>query len=182
MSDWVLFYHVPRFQVWPGSRGNQVGKVHLHLTGPARLLTADASGEGRYSVITRGNGMALCRRAGWYERPPEPAERLSEMRCPRCVEMAEKYRVPWPDEFESGEASVSATERRERLLDWMRRQCYPSGLTARCAAALRIYEPCVNGRYDTALRDLRALERQGKVRRVSTTRPVAFEVVTERGR
>lgn len=93
VAEVELRYHVPRSQVWPGSRGAQAGKVHLHVIGPPRLLTTDASGEGRYSTITRGTGMALCRRRGWYERPLESGESVEV--CPRCVDIAERYRVSW---------------------------------------------------------------------------------------
>ena len=62
MRELVALYHVPRSQVWEGSRGRQMGCVHLHL-----------------------NGRALCGRRGWYERPAE-GERL----CPRCEARAVK--------------------------------------------------------------------------------------------
>lgn len=101
-----LRYHVPRSQVWEGSRGGQRGKVHIHIIGSARLLTADASGEGRYSTITRGDGMALCRRAGWYERPGESGEEL----CPRCADLAERYRVPIPPLASDHPAQVTAAD------------------------------------------------------------------------
>lgn len=97
-------YHVPRSQVWEGSRGGQRGKIHLHILGPPRILTADASGEGRYSAITRGHGGALCRRVGWYESAPEAGE--EDSRCPRCIDLAERYRVQWP--------SAAATSEPER--------------------------------------------------------------------
>lgn len=74
-------YHVPRSQVYPGSRGGQRGKVHLHLGKPffsARLA--------------RNTGHSVCGRIGWYERPAEPGEE----RCQRCVDMAERYGILWP--------------------------------------------------------------------------------------
>lgn len=78
---------------------------------------------------------------------------------------------------------MSYKERREYLLDWMRsidsRMGYPNGITAREAGELRIYESCVNGRYDTALRDLRALQAQGMVRCASYRRPMVFEIALE---
>lgn len=30
-------YHVPRSQVWDGSRGRQSGKTHLHTTEPLEV-------------------------------------------------------------------------------------------------------------------------------------------------
>ena len=65
-------YHVPRSQVWEGSRGGQSGCVHLHVTEPFEL--------GR---IRRKPGQALCGKRGWWERPAE-GERL----CPRCESVA----------------------------------------------------------------------------------------------
>ena len=58
-----LLYHVPRSQVWEGSRGAQVGHVHVHF-----------------------RGRPLCGRQGWYERPPNEGETL----CPRCEKKAIK--------------------------------------------------------------------------------------------
>lgn len=67
-------YHVPRSQVWPGSRGRQRGNVHLHDDG----------------------GRALCGRRGWYERPLDPGEQ--ERLCPRCATRAARagLEVPAP--------------------------------------------------------------------------------------
>lgn len=67
-------YHVPRSQVWNGSRGRQSGAVHLHVTEPFDV--------GR---IHRQPGQSLCGKRGWYERPAE-GERL----CPRCDEIRER--------------------------------------------------------------------------------------------
>jgi hypothetical protein len=66
-------YHVPRSQVWEGSRGRQSGKVHLHV-----------------------DGRALCGRRGWYERAPMEGEEA----CPRCVAKAEKQGIQWPNHHE----------------------------------------------------------------------------------
>lgn len=83
-----LRYHVPRSQVWEGSCGRQQGKVHLHVL-DAREFTAS---NGR--KIVRGSGAALCGKVGWYETP----EILSHHdRCPRCVDLAERYGVTWPE-------------------------------------------------------------------------------------
>lgn len=65
-------YHVPRSQVWGGSRGRQSGHVHLHAT-EALII-------GR---IRRMAGQALCGKRGWYEREPLDSESL----CPRCAEI-----------------------------------------------------------------------------------------------
>jgi len=58
MSERTLLYHVPRSQVWEGSRGRQSGRVHIHV-----------------------NGRALCGvRNPWYPRPPLEGEQM----CSRC--------------------------------------------------------------------------------------------------
>jgi len=63
-------YHVPRSQVWEGSRGKQTGRVHLHV-----------------------DSRALCgARTPWYPRPPLDGEE----RCARCVARADKHGIPWP--------------------------------------------------------------------------------------
>ncbi len=73
-------YHVPRSQVWAGSRGAQHGNVHLHVTVGYE-----------HGRIRRLRGQALCGRAGWYERPPEGADELvREAVCARCLELAER--------------------------------------------------------------------------------------------
>ena len=69
-------YHVPRSQVWEGSRGRQAGKVHVHAL--------EAVSIGR---IHREPGQALCGRSGWYERLPYP----DEPSCPRCEEILVRY-------------------------------------------------------------------------------------------
>ena len=62
--------HVPRSQVWEGSRGRQSGRVHLHI-----------------------NGRALCGvRSPWYPRDPLP----TEQRCSRCESRAEREGIIWP--------------------------------------------------------------------------------------
>ena len=66
-------YHVPRSQVWEGSRGGQRGHVHLHVR------KGDAFQAGR---IRRVQGESLCGKRGWYERPAE-----GEGLCPRCLEI-----------------------------------------------------------------------------------------------
>jgi hypothetical protein len=70
-------YHVPRSQVWEGSRGRQTGHVHLHVTAQFDV--------GR---IHRTAGQALCGRSGWYERPVDEAEIVPL--CPRCRELKER--------------------------------------------------------------------------------------------
>jgi hypothetical protein len=85
-------YHVPRSQVWPGSRGGQRGYVHLQvLRGPHTFTAANGS------RLKRGGGVALCgKMQGWWERAPERDE--TEHRCPRCVDLSERYGVSWPTE------------------------------------------------------------------------------------
>ena len=63
-------YHVPRSQVWEGSRGRQTGRVHLHV-----------------------NGGAICGvRAPWYPRDPMEGEQ----RCSRCEVKAHRAGIEWP--------------------------------------------------------------------------------------
>jgi hypothetical protein len=74
-----LRYHVPRSQVWEGSRGRQHGNVHLHVK-PGEAFEA-----GR---IRRTQHQALCGRLAWYDRALEGAEgEREEDFCPRCVEI-----------------------------------------------------------------------------------------------
>lgn len=76
-SLFTALYHVPRSQVWEGSRGRQSGHVHLHVRAQFDV--------GR---IHRSAGQALCGRTGWYERPVEEAELVPL--CPRCRELMER--------------------------------------------------------------------------------------------
>lgn len=78
---WDLWYHVPRSQVYEGSRGAQSGAVHLHAAEPVAL--------GR---IRREVGQSLCGKRGWYER----IAHRGEVRCAECVRRAERYGVEWP--------------------------------------------------------------------------------------
>lgn len=77
----VLRYHVPRSQVWLGSRGGQEGKLHIHVTEPLR--------SGR---LSRAVGQALCGRRGWYERPSKGETAI----CSNCAEKAARYGVAVP--------------------------------------------------------------------------------------
>lgn len=63
-------YHVPRSQVWSGSRGRQTGCIHLHVVEP--LV---------FGRLRRAPGQALCGKRGWYERP---ADEFDERPCPVC--------------------------------------------------------------------------------------------------
>jgi hypothetical protein len=67
-------YHVPRSQVWGGSRGGQSGNVHLYVK------AGEAFQAGR---IRRVGRQSLCGKSAWYDRPPMDGEAL----CPRCVEI-----------------------------------------------------------------------------------------------
>ncbi len=67
-------YHVPRSQVWEGSRGRASGCVHLHVTSSVE-----------FGRITREPQQALCGKRGWYERPAE-GERI----CPRCDRLRDR--------------------------------------------------------------------------------------------
>lgn len=67
-------YHIPRSQVWGGSRGGQSGNVHLHVREQFDL--------GR---IHRQPGQALCgKKRAWMDREPMDGEKA----CPRCEEIA----------------------------------------------------------------------------------------------
>lgn len=68
----VRLYHVPRSQVWPGSRGRQTGRIHLHRDGASK---------------------ALCGRGAWYPRPPDPDEQ--KPMCARCLSRAERLGESW---------------------------------------------------------------------------------------
>lgn len=74
-----LRYHVPRSQVWAGSRGRQVGNVHLHVK-RGEAFQADR--------IRRVQHQALCGRSAWYDREIEGDEgqRKGDF-CARCVEI-----------------------------------------------------------------------------------------------
>lgn len=72
-------YHVPRSQVWGGSRGGQSGNVHLHVREQFDL--------GR---IHRSPGQPLCGRRGWYERELEELEVAAP--CPRCAKIERRRR------------------------------------------------------------------------------------------
>lgn len=71
-------YHIPRSQVFAGSRGGQSGKVHLHVT--------EQLDHGR---LHRRPGQALCGRDAWMDREPQDGEET----CPRCAEIAERIGV-----------------------------------------------------------------------------------------
>lgn len=86
---WQILYHVPRSQVWEGSRGRQQGHAHLHAT---KSITI-----GRIHREPGAFSSALCGRSGWYTRPAE----TDEKRCPRCVARAERYGIAWPEPSEA---------------------------------------------------------------------------------
>ena len=83
MTELELRYHVPKSQVWGGSRGAAHGNVHVHARDLLEIPAARGSRK-----LTRRPGRALCGKpAGWYERPPSFAEWEREP-CPRCAELA----------------------------------------------------------------------------------------------
>ena len=96
-NGWRVLYHVPRSQVWEGSRGRQTGAVHLHATVDWSL----SAKRGRRGSLVRRAGQALCGRHGWYEREVEHESDLT-VRCTNCVRMAERYGVDWPQETRHG--------------------------------------------------------------------------------
>lgn len=78
-----LRYHVPRSQVWEGSRGFQRGNVHLHVK------QGEAFQAGR---IRRVQHQALCGKVAWYDRVAEDAEAATEAQfCARCVEIGTRH-------------------------------------------------------------------------------------------
>jgi hypothetical protein len=82
-----LRYHVPRSQVWEGSRGRQRGAVHLHVGADVQLTAR----------LYRAAGTALCGRRGWYERPADAGElERVELRCSSCSATAERFGIGWP--------------------------------------------------------------------------------------
>jgi len=90
-GEWQVRYHVPRSQVWGGSRGRQTGAIHLHAPETVTLTAK----QGRGGTLQVGSGGALCKRIGWYERPVEHESDL-RIRCAECVRRAERYGVEWP--------------------------------------------------------------------------------------
>ncbi len=79
MTVLARVYHVPRSQVWGGSRGAQMGRVHLHVK------PGEAFEGGR---IRREDGASLCGRRGWYERDADADDETRAGLCPRCAEIA----------------------------------------------------------------------------------------------
>jgi hypothetical protein len=96
-SQFALRYHVPRSQVWEGSRGKQIGAVHLHAIGDVEL-TAKIGRSGR---LVRKVGQALCGRRGWYERDVEHESDL-RVECSECKRRARRYGIPWPLDHDDG--------------------------------------------------------------------------------
>jgi hypothetical protein len=94
-AEWSERYHVPRSQVWEGSRGGQTGNVHLHLPIEPRHPSPMTAVTGRRTTIKRNSGAALCGRSAWYDRPPFASERPD--RCPRCSALAARYGIEWPE-------------------------------------------------------------------------------------
>lgn len=87
---WEPRYHVPRSQVWEGSRGASVG--HVHVAHTARSAVRLVAVTGRAGAIVRQPGVPLCGKPpGWYERPPAG----DETRCPKCVSFARRYGIAW---------------------------------------------------------------------------------------
>jgi hypothetical protein len=80
-----LLYHVPRSQVWEGSRGRQRGHFHIHVT--ERLFSPP---------LVRNAGYSLCGKAGWYETD-DLVGRPGVTICPTCLKRAERYGVEIPE-------------------------------------------------------------------------------------
>jgi hypothetical protein len=55
---------------------------------------------GRRTTITRTPGKSLCGKRAWDDREPSQGEDL----CPRCVALAERYGVAWPERRTGGAA------------------------------------------------------------------------------
>lgn len=98
IDDWTVLYHVPRSQVWEGSRGGQRGNLHLHATSTLQI--------GRMVRHAGSYAKALCGKAGWYTRPVEWHD---AGRCPECEARAVRHDIPWPPV-----PSPHPTERAER--------------------------------------------------------------------
>jgi hypothetical protein len=81
-------YHVPRNQCYEGSRGGTRANVHLHVIGQL-----DSGRLHRKS----GDGLSLCGRYPWYHREPEIFERSADLRCPRCLDVAHRHGITWPE-------------------------------------------------------------------------------------
>jgi hypothetical protein len=90
-GKWKVRYHVPRSQVWQGSRGGQSGAIHLHATDD---ITVTAK-RGRCGSLARRAGAALCGKRGWWERAVEHESDL-RVRCSECARRAQRYGIEWP--------------------------------------------------------------------------------------
>lgn len=78
----IARYHVPKSQVYPGSRGAAKGHVHLHVLEPMKLKR-----------IVRNTGECLCsKKHGSDERAPDSADTTM---CPACVKVAEANGLAW---------------------------------------------------------------------------------------
>lgn len=88
-----LLYHVPRSQVWEGSRGRQRGHFHIHVT--ERLVSPP---------LVRPAGYSLCGKAGWYETDDLDG-RPGVTICPTCLKRAERYGVEIPEAPQTSTAS-----------------------------------------------------------------------------
>jgi hypothetical protein len=68
------------------------------------------------------------------------------------------------------------TRRRNELADWLYRERAGAPYTTlQIVDVSGIYDDCINGRYDTARRDLMRLEKNGVVHRADANRPVRWE-------
>jgi hypothetical protein len=66
--------------------------------------------------------------------------------------------------------------RRNELADWLYRERDGAPYTTLQIVEMSgIYDDCINGRYDTARRDLMRLEKNGVVRRANSLRPARWE-------
>lgn len=84
MTVVVERYHIPKSQLYEGSRGGHRGNVHLHVLEDVKL--------GR---LVRKSGECLCsKKHGSYEREPDD----NETRCPSCDRIAKKNGIEWPSE------------------------------------------------------------------------------------
>jgi hypothetical protein len=79
-----VVHNVPFTQVHPGSAGGHEGSNHILFQAPF------ATGR-----LNRSKGQLLCGRKVWGLRKPDKDD---TKRCPKCVEMAGRYSIPWPEE------------------------------------------------------------------------------------
>ena len=101
-------YHVPYSQVWEGSRGRQEGRVHLHV--PVGFVS------GR---LKRPQGGAICPAKGtWYGREDQLMGDCPNLPCMRCVDLAKRYNLEWPESYDPDKALQGRMEWDRKMREW----------------------------------------------------------------